>query len=82
METELAGLTASEAMQARADALGFHPAAGSEITYLAVPGYVDKTPVDLSTTSENLPISLLKSEYSETLFDWITRLMSTSGAQP
>jgi hypothetical protein len=81
-ETELAGLTSSENMQARAEALGFHPASGEEITYLAVPGYEGKTPADLSTQSDSLPAAILKGEYSETLFDWFTRQMTAAGAQP
>ncbi len=81
MEIELAGLTSSEAMQDRADELGFHPATTDEITYVAVPGYVDSPPVNLSSQAAIPQPSLLKSEYSETLFDWFTRKM-TAGAQP
>ncbi len=82
METELAGLTASESMQARAEELGFHPASTDEITYVAVAGYVDNSPANLSTQAASPQPSLLKPEYSETLFDWFTRQMTASGAQP
>jgi cell division protein FtsL len=81
LEIELAGLTSSEAMQDRADELGFHPATTDEIAYVAVPGYVDSLPVNLSSQVASRQPSLLKSEYSETLFDWFTRKM-TAGAQP
>jgi hypothetical protein len=81
-ETKLAGLTASESMQARAEALGFQPATADEITYITVAGYVGKSQVDLSTQATSLQTSLLKPEYSETLFDWFTRQMTASGKQP
>jgi hypothetical protein len=81
METQLAGLTASETMQARAEELGFHPATTDEITYVSVRGYAGHLPADLSTNSDSLQSSPLKSEYSETLFDWLTRKLS-DGVQP
>ena len=81
METERAGLTSSEAMQNRADELGFYPATTDEITYVAVAGYVDTLPVNLSNQAALPQPSILKAEYSETLFDWFTRKM-TAGVQP
>jgi cell division protein FtsL len=81
METVLAQLTASKSMQARAEALGFEPASTDEITYVAVAGFVEKSPVDLSTQSQASPVSLIKAEYKETLFDWFTRQMTASGEE-
>lgn len=81
-EAELAGLTASEAMQRRAESLGFQPATTDEITYIAVAGFVEKSPADLSTPGSTTPASLMKPEYKETLFDWFTRQMTASGATP
>jgi len=79
LETELASLTASEAMAARAEDLGFHPAATDEITYVAVAGYTDQAPVDLSSPEAGVRTTLLQPEYSETLFDWFTRQMTSAG---
>jgi cell division protein FtsL len=81
MEAELARLTAAEAMQSRAEALGFEPASTDEITYVTVPGFVEKSPIDLSTQSSSIPVSLIKAEYKETLFDWFTRQMTASGEE-
>ena len=80
-ETELAALTSTEAMQARAVALGFGPVTPDEITYIAVPGYTGNQTVNLSTQASSPAPSLLQPEYSETLFDWFTRQIS-AGAQP
>lgn len=78
--TQLAALTSAENMQARAEALGFVPVSPDEITYIAVPGYQGKPPVDLSSGEDNSQPSLLKPEYSETLFDWFTRKISAGVA--
>jgi hypothetical protein len=80
-ETELAALTSTEAMQARAVALGFGPVTPDEITYIAVPGYTGNQTINLSTQASSPAPSLLQPEYSETLFDWFTRQIS-AGAQP
>jgi hypothetical protein len=80
-ETMLAALTSTEAMQARAVALGFGPVNPDEITYVAVPGYTGNQTVNLSTQASSPAPSLLQPEYSETLFDWFTRKIS-AGAQP
>jgi cell division protein FtsL len=80
-ETELAALTSTEAMQARAVGLGFGPVTPDEITYIAVPGYTGNQTINLSTQASSPAPSLLQPEYSETLFDWFTRQIS-AGAQP
>ncbi len=79
--TQLAVLTSTENMRARAEALGFAPVSPDEITYIAVAGYQGKPPVDLSSGKANSQPSLLKPEYSETLFDWFTRTIS-AGVTP
>ena len=88
-ETILAGLTSVESMQKRAGEMGFQPADPSSITYVAVPGYVPSTSVDLSqpnTDSQSQsqePVIL--PDYTESLFDWITRTLAATnpvGSQP
>lgn len=81
LETHLASLTSDAAMQARAEALGFRPVAPDEVTYITAPGYSGKKTVDLSTQAASPEPSLLKVEYSETLFDWFTRQIA-AGARP
>jgi cell division protein FtsL len=80
LQTQLAALTAIQNMEARARALGFVPVSPEEITYIVVPGYVEKSLVDLSTVSQDDSVSLLQSEYFETLFDWLTRKIAVGVA--
>jgi cell division protein FtsL len=89
LETQLAGLTSIESMQKRAEALGFQPANPDDITYIAVPGYTPQTAVDMSQPqAASLGKSqkpMLLSDYTESLFDWITRTLGSSastGGQP
>jgi hypothetical protein len=81
LETQLASLTSVESMQNRAEALGFQPATPDEITYVLVPGYAPRQAVDMSVPGqvrEKTPLIL--PEYTETLFDWITRSLEASTA--
>jgi len=83
-ETILAGLTSMESMQKRAEAMGFQPADQDSITYVVVPGYTPQTAVDMSQpgadsqSQSNKPVLL--PDYTESLFDWITRTLASSAA--
>jgi hypothetical protein len=88
-ETILAGLTSVESMQKRADAMGFKPVDSGSIIYVVVPGYTPQTAVDLSQPGvDNQSQSqkpVLLPDYTESLFDWITRTLASStpaGGQP
>ncbi|HVM70498.1 MAG TPA: hypothetical protein VMT91_01980 [Anaerolineales bacterium] len=88
-ETILAGLTSMESMQSRAEAMGFKPVDPKNITYVPVPGYTPQTSVDLSQPGADNPSKtqkpVLLPEYTESLFDWITRTLASSapaGGQP
>jgi cell division protein FtsL len=82
LETQLAGLTSVEAMQKRAEPLGFQPADPEDITYVVVPGYVPETAVNLSKPAPTSQVPTKKSvilpEYTESLFDWISRTLASS----
>jgi hypothetical protein len=89
METQLAGLTSVGSMQQRADAMGFQPASQADITYVVVDGYTPKTAVDMSQpggSNQNESVNpILLPDYTESLFDWITRSLAASvpgGGQP
>ena len=79
-ETQLASLSSIESMQKRADALGFQPADPADITYVVVPGYSPQRAINMSSPAEAQPqtFSLLP-DYSESLFDWLTRTLASSG---
>jgi cell division protein FtsL len=87
LETKLAGLNSVESMQTRAKALDFQPVDPEDITYVYVHGYTPKTAVNMSQpTPANQDQSkkpALMPEYTESLFDWITRTIAESaGGQP
>jgi len=86
LETQLAGLSSVRAMQQRATAMGFQPADPGDITFVVVPGYAPQTAVDMSTPDNNRSLQMvLLPEYTESLFDWLTRKLSASvpaGGQP
>ena len=88
-ETMLAGLTSVGSMQKRAESMGFQPAEPGNITYVVVPGYTPQTAVDMSQPgADNQSQSdkpVLLPNYTESLFDWITRTLASStsaGGQP
>jgi cell division protein FtsL len=89
LQTQLAGLTSVGSMQERATAMGFSPANPEDFTYVVVPGYEPQTAVDMSQPEQagqdqSLQPTLLP-EYTESLFDWITRTLASSvpaGGQP
>ena len=81
-ETTLAGLTSVESMQQRAVAKGFKPADPANITYVVVPGFIPQTSVDMSQPGADSQGQsqkpVLLPDYTESLFDWITRTLVSS----
>ncbi len=86
LETQLAGLISIEAMQQRAETMGFQPANPDDITYVAVPGYMAQSAVDLSTPGVNQPaVPIILPEYTESWFDYFMNQQASSasaGDQP
>jgi len=82
MKTELAKLKAADAMQDRAEALGFQPATAEDITYITVDGFEERIPADLSIPSVGEEVSFVRSDYKDTLFDWFTHQVASQGATP
>jgi cell division protein FtsL len=88
-ETLLAGLTSVESMQKRAEAKGFKLADPGNITYVVVPGFTPQTSVDMSQPGADSQSQsqkpVLLPDYTESLFDWITRTLvasTSAGGQP
>ena len=78
-ETQLARLISVEAMQQRAEAMGFQPVSPDDITYMAVPGYVAPSAVDLSTPGSNPPaVPIILPEYTESWFDYFMNKQASS----
>jgi hypothetical protein len=81
LETRLAGLTSIEAMQGRAEALGFQPASPDEIAYVAVPGFVTYSAVDLSRPDGTQPVvPAILPEYTQSWFDYFMNQQASSAA--
>jgi len=86
LETQLAGLISIEAMRRRAETMDFQPANPDDITYVAVPGYLSQSAVDLSTPGINPPVvPIILPEYTESWFDYFINQQASSasaGDQP
>ncbi|HTX92025.1 MAG TPA: hypothetical protein VMC09_12500 [Anaerolineales bacterium] len=86
LETQLASLSSIQSVQQRAQDQGFQPADPTDIVYVVVPGYSRRTVVDLSTPGNSASkVPALLPEYTESLFDWLTRQLTSStpaGGQP
>jgi hypothetical protein len=69
-------------MQHRAEEMGYQPASQEDFTYVVVPGYTPRTVVDLSredSEGKDQPKqAVILSEYTESLFDWITRKLTST----
>jgi cell division protein FtsL len=86
LETQLAGQTSTAAMEQRAMALGFQPVNPEEIVYIFVLGYVPPADIDLSSSGTQLATSVIRPEYTLSLFDWfVERILASTpatGGQP
>jgi cell division protein FtsL len=80
LETRLADLTSTAAMQRRALALGYRPVQPGELDYVAVPGFVPPEPaillaaVDTAPEAGGLPV-----EYTESLLEWFDHRIRFGG---
>ena len=81
LRTQLALLTASSVMEARANQMGFRTISTDETTFILVPEYYDRQPVQLAPQA-NLPAvapssSRIPAQYTESLFEWLGRQART-----
>lgn len=82
--TRLAQETNPDRMMARAMSLGFVPAAPGQVEYLVVDGYTGPPEfvAPLPSASQPEEDRLLSPAYTETLGDWLTRLLGGTEAPP
>lgn len=80
LKTELARLTAKDAVERQAYALGFRPMEPTEVEYLYVPGYVAPKGASLAAAPE-LQSSApdIPPEYTQSLLDWLDETLQTPG---
>jgi cell division protein FtsL len=80
LETELAGLTSSSAMQQRALVLGYRPVKPGELDYVFVPGYAAPEPdILLAAVDVNEPVYRLPAQYTESLLEWLDTRVNFGG---
>ena len=72
LETQLADLTSTAAMERRAVALGYRPVQPGELDYVAVPGFVKPEPAILLAAKDVSPqTDTLPTEYTQSLLEWL-----------
>jgi len=84
-DTQLASLTSTDSMMKRAEAIGFQPVTPDEMTYVVVPGYQPKGPINMSSAPQLSSAPLILPAYTESLFDWFANQIDAtppSGGQP
>jgi len=71
LETQLAVLTSTGAMERRVLALGYRPVQPGELDYVAVPGFVPPEPeILLAAKDTSPPAQSLPVEYTQSLLEW------------
>lgn len=79
LQNQLALLTSSSAFERRAREMGFRPIEPNELQYVAVPGYVAPSPVDLSSgATPQLSALTIPPEYNQSLLDWFDQSIAFS----
>ncbi len=88
LQSQLAAMTSTTAMEARAKTLGYQPVDPSQLDYVLVPGYAAPRPSILVGTGPLRPSApSIPPEYTESLIAWMgqwlrTQSSSTMGALP
>ncbi|HMB25283.1 MAG TPA: hypothetical protein VKP08_20715 [Anaerolineales bacterium] len=83
LETQLANLTSTAAMQERATVLGYRPVKPGELDYVSVPGFAKPEPdillaaEDITPHMESQPV-----EYTQSLLEWFDELIESGAPQP
>jgi hypothetical protein len=79
LESQLAQMTSTASMEARARLLGYEPVDPVDLQYIPVPGYTRPEPALLGGANSLRPSpSTLAPEYTESLFDWLGRRLEAS----
>jgi cell division protein FtsB len=80
LETQLADLTSTAAMQRRALELGYRPVQPGELDYVSVPGFVPPEPaILLAAEDATLRDETLPAGYSQSLLEWFDERIKFGG---
>ena len=82
LETRLADMTSTTAMEDRAKALGYRPVKPGELDYIAVTGFYVPEP-EILLLADDIPIydQTTPSEYTESLVEWFDKRVRFGGAR-
>jgi cell division protein FtsL len=82
LETRLADLTSTAAMQRRALELGYRPVQPGELDYVAVPGFAPPEPaILLAAIDSTLQKQGLPNEYTQSLLEWFDDRIKFGGSR-
>ena len=82
LETQLANLTSTAAMQKRAGELGYRPVQPGELDYVAVPGFARPEPDILQAAEDVTPhVETQPAEYTQSLLEWFDERIKLGGAR-
>jgi hypothetical protein len=84
LRSRLAELTMPDKMMERALELGFRPAEMGDIQYVIVEGFIDTEPFVAPEPPDSLieHSGSLSPAYTETLGDWVSRIVKPAGGEP
>jgi uncharacterized membrane protein YciS (DUF1049 family) len=72
LRSQIAEKTSSTHIKEQAAVMGFHQATREDITFIVVPGYVGRrTNISAPPPGSDLPPLLLKSTYTQSLYEWL-----------
>ncbi|HEX2696077.1 MAG TPA: hypothetical protein VHM28_00110 [Anaerolineales bacterium] len=81
LQTKLAELTSTAAMEERAQALGYQSVEASELDYVIVPGYSAPKPAILTAAPLLRPAApSIPPEYTQSLLDWLDQRLRSPAA--
>ena len=82
LETQLADLTSTAAMERRALERGYRPVLPGELDYVSVPGFVTPEPAILLEATDATPqTDTLPAEYTESLVEWFDERIRFGGSR-
>jgi cell division protein FtsL len=78
LQSQLATILSSSAMEARALQLGFTLLPAEQTVYLKIPGYAARQPVTLAPNPQRTVVSapVLPAQYTESLLDWAKQYLN------
>jgi cell division protein FtsB len=82
LETQLADLTSTAAMERRALGMGYRPVQPGELDYVGVPGFVSPEPdILLAASDATLRSEALPPEYTQSLLEWLDERVRFGGSR-